>query len=272
MNYTTMMIDIVQSKKIDKKDREKLQIYIKNCLETLNDIFKPELEFEVIFSAGDEFQGLFRRAESAVLYFRLLKMLLAPIQIRCGIGYGKWDIRVEGGTSSEQDGPTYHYAREAIRLVQDRKDYDILFNSKSVRDGYLNTLLNTRSLLVRGQSLKQNRVQLLVEMISPLIDKELMIYDNDNILRIYKLIEEKSTYKFDYEHEIFPFDIAGDVGIGDSGMIIEVPVVKGLSSIIAGITKTTRQNIESTIKKANIGYIRNIDLTSILYIKDNYIS
>lgn len=123
MNYTTMMIDIIESKKINKKNREELQVFIKKTLSVLNHIFEPSLEFEVIFSAGDEFQGLFKNPQAAILYYRLLSLILAPLPIRCGIGYGKWDIRIKDGTSSEQDGPTYHYARLAIKLTQEKKDY-----------------------------------------------------------------------------------------------------------------------------------------------------
>lgn len=275
MNYTTMMIDIIESKKINRKNREELQVYIKKCLSTLNQIFETTLEFEVIFSAGDEFQGLFKNPQAAILYYRLLSILLAPLPIRCGIGYGKWDIRINDGTSSEQDGPAYHNARKAIELTQEKKEYSIIFNSKNKRDQYLNTLLNTRNLLAQQQSNIQTTIQLLYEVINPLVNPEFM--ENDRIKNIYKLVEDRNkmakykvnTIKLLNKQEMFPMFIQSRENIGD-GIIIEATKVKGLSSIIAKITDTTRQNVENTIKKANISYIRNIDLAILLYIKENY--
>ncbi len=274
MNYTTIMMDIVSSKKINKNNREELQVFIKNSLWTLNQIFKPALEFEVIFSAGDEFQGLFKTPKAALLYYRLLRMILAPLPIRCGIGYGKWDIKILNGTSSEQDGPTYHYAREAIELSHEKKEYNILFNSKNKNDYYLNTLLNTAYLLTQQQSKIQNTIQLLFELIVPLVDEQSMEYDK--IKNIYKLIEDKNklsvykvdTIKLDIKQEMFPIFIESQINIDDN-MIIEATIIKGISSKIALITNTTRQNIDNIIKKANINYIRKIDLATILYVKEN---
>lgn len=52
MNYTAFMVDMVNSKKISKKDREEVQFFIKQSLDILNKIFKPSLIFDIIFSAG----------------------------------------------------------------------------------------------------------------------------------------------------------------------------------------------------------------------------
>ncbi len=275
MNYTTLMIDIIESKKINKKNREELQIFIKKTLSVLNQIFEPALEFEVIFSAGDEFQGLFKNPQAAILYYRLLSTILAPLQIRCGIGYGEWDIRIKDGTSSEQDGPTYHYARRAMQLTQEKNDYTILFNSNNKNDKYLNTLLNIRNLLIQQQSKTQTTIQLLYELIVPLIDEQSIDYDK--IKNIYKLFEDRNkltgnettVIKKYNNQEKFPIYIDENLNMAED-MIIETFKVKGLSTLIASITNTTRQNIENIIKKANIIYIRNIDLTILLYIKEKY--
>lgn len=39
-------------------------------------LFSKEFQCEVMFSAGDEVQGLFDNVISALLYFRLLEMLM----------------------------------------------------------------------------------------------------------------------------------------------------------------------------------------------------
>ena len=56
-------------------------------------------------------------------------MILAPLQIRCGIGVGEWDVKIINGTSSEQDGSSYHNAREAIFQALQTIGCNVLFNS-----------------------------------------------------------------------------------------------------------------------------------------------
>ena len=48
------------------------------------------IKFDVIFSAGDEIQGLFYSSEAAYLYFRLFNMLIYPVEVGAGIGVGEW--------------------------------------------------------------------------------------------------------------------------------------------------------------------------------------
>ena len=57
-----------------------LEIFSPYCL------FRESIKKEVVSSAGDEFQGLFRDVRSAFLYIRKLQLLIYPIKIRCGIG------------------------------------------------------------------------------------------------------------------------------------------------------------------------------------------
>lgn len=75
----------------------------------------------MISSAGDEFQGLFLDLQSAFLYIRKLQILIYPVRIRCGIGYGEITYDVEEWSSSAFDGEAYYLAREAIISVGRKK-------------------------------------------------------------------------------------------------------------------------------------------------------
>lgn len=279
MKYTAFMVDIVDSKKLTKENREKVQFFIKQSLEVLNKVFKRSLTFDVIFSAGDEVQGLFKNPSSALLYYRLLKMILAPIQIRCGIGVGEWDVKIFEGTSSEQDGSAFHYAREAIQLAHKTSESYILFNSKSENDIYINTLLNSSNFLMQKQSIYQNKVHLLLELMLPLFDENSM--ELSYLIEILKLIQDKEKIVFYLPNktkkdnfinisnliENEPINI--ECSIKDK-MILDTTIKKGISTKIANITNTTRQNIDNVIRTANISVIRNIDLTAIIFICRNY--
>lgn len=283
MNYTAFMVDMVNSKKISKEDREEVQFFIKQSLDILNKIFRPSLIFDIIFSAGDEVQGLFKNPSSAVMYYRLLKMILAPLQIRCGIGVGEWDVKIIDGTSSEQDGSAYHNAREAISQAHNKVGWSVLFNSKSDNDFYINTLLNSSFLLSQKQSVYQNEVSLLVEMSIPFFDENTM--ELNELKDVIKLLQYKERLEYyisvkgkndnlfnnidnsKFENE--PIQIFSE-NICENKMFLESTIKKGLSTKISNITNTTRQNIDNIIRSANISSIRNIDLTAIIFIYRNY--
>ena len=86
--YSVLMIDLKNSRSYNIQDRNNIQNSILSGINILNKIFKNSIEKEVEFSAGDEIQGLFISSQSAYLYYRLFSMLIFPIQIHTGIGFG----------------------------------------------------------------------------------------------------------------------------------------------------------------------------------------
>jgi len=282
MSYTALMMDIVNSKKITKDNREELQKYIKTCLLVLNKLFRPSLEFDVIFSAGDEFQGLFANPYSAFMYFRLLKMILYPLKIRCGIGVGDWEVRINDGTSSEQDGSAYHYARNAIQETEAMEGHNVLLDSNDNNDFLINTLLNASIHLTGMQSDYQSEISFIVELLNPLLDSTGMDQDSfKDLLKLYgskdrKLFSTKKDMNFNMKYdnrfevcEVNPINIFPDI-IKNQKIYLESNIRKGIPTQISSITGTTRQNIDSMLKRANTAVIRNIDLTIILYLYKNF--
>lgn len=283
MLYTAFIADIVDSKKLLKEDREHIQLFIKICLETLNNIFEPSLEFNVTFSAGDEVQGLFKTPTSAFLYLRLFKLIISPLKIRSGIGIGEWDVRIINGTSNEQDGSAYHNARTAILNAHDRNDYSVLFNSNNVNDIYINTLINTSFLFVKKQSQYQNQVMLLIELMIPLFDNNSM--NSNAFTQIFLLVQKKGEQEF-YMHtnnnsrnnitlfneipkDFEPFYIFSSSILQDKFALTST-LKKGISAKLSYITNTSRQNIDNVIKAGNISEIRNIDVTTLLFINKTF--
>jgi len=279
MLYTAFIADMVNSKKLLKEDREQIQIYIKDCLGVLNNIFKPSLKFEVIFSAGDEVQGLFKSPTAAFLYLRLLKMLLSPLRIRCGTGVGEWEVKIPDGTSAEQDGTAYHKARDAISITHDRKGCNFIFNSGNENDIVINTLANTSFLFSVKQSRYQSNILLLTELMNPIFDSNLM--DLNSFGKMSALIGRKSNLEFyrnpgnsvKNDMNLFkeiqtgndPFDISASPGT-DNKLTLKETLKKGISAKISNITGTSRQNMDNVIKTANIPEIRELDVVTLLLI------
>ena len=117
MNYVSLIIDIEKSRNYRNDDRNEIQNYMVYCIDRLNDLFRENMQYTITFSAGDELQGLFYDVTTAVMYFRLLEILVKPVKLRAGIGVGEWTVKINNGLSTQQDGPVYHRARNAIEEV-----------------------------------------------------------------------------------------------------------------------------------------------------------
>jgi hypothetical protein len=87
VKYAAVMFDVVDSRRY--LDRYDVQKVLMESVSYLNYIYRDSIKKEVVSSAGDEFQGLFLDVQTAFLYIRKLQLLIYPIKIRCGIGYGK---------------------------------------------------------------------------------------------------------------------------------------------------------------------------------------
>lgn len=277
MQYAALIVDLINSKKLSTEYREQIQQFLKLCLETLNSIFKPALQFEVIFSAGDEVQGLFSSPLAAYLYLRLLNMFLAPVQVRCGMGVGEWEVRIPHGTSTEQDGQVYHNARSAI---ENNAGYSVLIKSDHGNDIYLNTLMNTSFLLMEKQSYSQNQIQILSELMFPLAENDLM--NMESFSSTYELFQEKITRGIftmgkksmrsvkklkENPSEFEAFNLAA---LPQNQEVVAPMWKKGFSTKIANLVGTTRQNIDSIIKAGQIVEIRNIDATAALLLAETF--
>lgn len=118
------MIDIVDSRKY--KNRNEIQEFMKCIIVYLNKIFYKSLKKPLMFSAGDEIQGLFYEPLAAYLCVRFCMMICYPVKIRAGIGYGELAFDNENWKSSELDGEVYHNARYAIESFSGKNSFGII--------------------------------------------------------------------------------------------------------------------------------------------------
>lgn len=281
--YVSLIMDVEKSKSYDVSDRNEMQHYIDKCIKNLNCLFNKEMQCEVTFSAGDELQGLFNDAVTALLYFRMLEMLMKPVKIRAGIGIGGWTVKMEHGLSTQQDGPAYHKARQAIEEAHRMQ----LQNIRICSDGddiLANHLINASLLLKRQQIYMQNIVQVLIELLFPFVPVHIK-------LDRYDFVKELIAIKFEYklgskngglysrrnivmEHEyldlnkmpsVLPIYINGEIADAEQTII-----KKNTAMIISEILQCSRQNVDSIMRRGNSNKIRELDYVALQYVKKNY--
>jgi len=280
-NYTALIIDLKKSKEYDIADRVNLQEYLLECIKNLNQLFEKGIVHNVIFGAGDELQGLFFDTVTAIMYFRLLKIMIYPSALRAGIGIGGWSVRIEGGTSTEQDGPVYHNARNAIEEVYKMQTQDIRIYSGQGNDIWGNHLLNNSNGLLRSQNRTQSTLQLLVEIMYPFYRKKNILTEYVNIMT--SILEMKQAFCSDkYRSYNTNLDTNGKIDYNEVKVIdpiyldklIQEPenviIQKGMPGELAKIMNKTRQNIDRVLKRGNIVNIRCMDYMALQFVQANY--
>lgn len=168
-HYYVLIVDIKKSRDYDYKERESLQNLISGSLKHLNRLFDAGIEKPVMFSAGDEVQGLFRDPTTAYLYYRMLSLLLRPDAIRGGIGAGNWQVRMDDTDSTVQDGTAYYHARDAIVEAKANRYYDIVFRSGSLQDDVGTVLMDHSMGICKMRTTMQNDMALVIELLFPLV-------------------------------------------------------------------------------------------------------
>lgn len=272
MKYAAIMFDVVESRKY--YERYDVQNILMTCVDYLNDLFCYNIKKNVVSSAGDEFQGLFLDLQSAFLYIRKLQLLIYPIKIRCGIGYGEIKYDVEEWTSSAFDGEAYYLARDAIVSIKEKKSNAICFNTKSKFDKYLNVFCASDMRLKSTQSQVAHLIELIADIMLPIVYREESMqfykfilenrcrlieqerwnkvsarYRDAEILNIdYELLfENRETYSVKKsEEQLFNMDEFW---------------AYGMSTEIARVMETTRQNVDRYISLGRIKESRTMDKT-----------
>lgn len=278
-NYISLIMDIEKSRMYEIEDRIELQKYISYCIERLNELFSENIELNVTFSAGDELQGLFNDTTAAVMYFRLFEMLLKPAKLRAGIGVGEWTIKIDNGLTTQQDGPAYHRARQAVEEVYRKSSHNIRICSDK-DDVMANHLVNASVTLKNQQNYMQNIVLVILELICPFVKWKMDV-------KKYDIIRELLELKFEYKigktrHSYVRKDFFGSLHFDNlsymepiyiDGYVEEAEeqiAVKNISTVISNILDCSRQNVDSILRRGNANKIRELDCMALQYIERTY--
>lgn len=282
-DYVALIIDIEKSKTYRIDERNRIQTYMSLYMERLNSLFAENIERSVSFSAGDELQGLFQDATTAILYFRLFELLMKPVKVRAGIGIGQWTVKVKDGSSTQQDGPAYHKARTAIEEVYKMQLQNVRICSDQ-NDVLANALVNASITLKRQQIYMQNIVLVILELLYPFLTKRTVIKNKE-------IVKDLLTAKLEYKLETTPLhatlkrerisdkvklnlnDIPAVNPITIHGELLEaeeVILIKNTSSVISGLLDCSRQNVDSIMKRGNAYKIRELDFMVLQYVEKAY--
>lgn len=286
--YTSLIIDIRKSRSYNMDTRNRIQQHILNCVTIMNYILKDQIVFKVDFSAGDELQGLFKNTVSAVMYVRLMELMVKPVEIRAGIGVGEWNVRMPGSGSTRQDGPAYHMARKGIEEVYKRQTERFRVRSENDEDLMGNYLINASMKLLQEQTCFQCEVQLMNEVMYPFVlttgQEKRMRQQGIKMLMLLQEFHGRVSGR--------PNGEAGEPGDGGEpasesisaflkvqrGIYINGSLEDGekvlesqkFSAAVAAITGRTRQNSEKLIKRGNVMIIRNMDYMALQYLYTQY--
>lgn len=269
MKYAALMFDIVESRHY--QDRYDIQNTLMNAVSYLNHLYKEDIKKEVVSSAGDEFQGLFLSLQSAFLYIRKLQLLIYPIKLRCGIGYGEIKYDVEKWSSSAFDGEAYYLARDAINEVSKKKSNAIFFNTKSHFDKYLNMLCFSSIELKVRQSQVARWIELLADLVLPIkqVEEDISFYNFVLDIR-HKVIESERWNKvYGRPREVEPFETNFTLLFGgkndfdlkedNNKRYVDEFWGHGMSTFLAQAMNTSRQNIDRYVSLGKIKESRTMD-------------
>lgn len=253
-----LMVDIRDSRKMSGGQRQDVQDMVGASLAYLNALFRGDLLREVVFSAGDEVQGLFTSAAAAFLYHRELSLLAIHAGLRGGVGRGGWDVRVEGAPSTVQDGTAYRHARDAVAYAKKNRLYN--FAVASDAPASLHTVMaNYPLLLSAGRTARQAELARQIELRYPMVlhaDAAAWRQACDVLPRLLATIERCEGYPV-------PIDLQADLeepvavaDLDEAGVLALPSQLSGLSYRMERGAGRTRQSIDRLLDGAMVNQER----------------
>jgi len=261
MKKTVLIIDIKSSKNIGGEKRIKVQKKFASIVDDIiNVIYKDALIAKIDFSAGDSVQGVFKNTADAIGCYLLIKVLMFPNEVRCGVGFGNI-LEAGFNDTNRLDGEAYHNAKLALDICK-KEDYNFLINSKTEYDIFINQYILTAQYFESKQSTKQKPINNLIFILNPIgfniFSKEYYPLitgftcghvENVNIQNISCLNLEVFRGIMSRENPAF---YAKDNGFVMDKKIVDSSLQRGLSSLF----NVTPENIRQMINKANINEIK----------------
>lgn len=270
MKYAALIFDIVESRHY--QDRYDIQNILMNTVSYLNYLYRKDIKKEVVSSAGDEFQGLFFNLQTAFLYIRKLQLLIYPIKIRCGIGFGEIKYDVETWLSSAFDGEAYYLARDAVNGISKRKSNAIVFNTRSNYDKYLNMLCLSSIEMRMRQSQVAHWLELLADIILPIkqVEENVTFYNFILDIRQRVIMSERWNKVYGSPREIEPintdfhflYEMKREFVYKDdfsNKLFVEEFWSHGMSTVLAQAMGTSRQNVDRYVSLGRIKESRTLD-------------
>lgn len=180
--YTALLVDIKRSRARSVDSREQLQLDVELTLRYLNKMFGPGIAKPVVFSAGDEVQGLFYSSLYAFLYYRALVLVMGSGTFHGGMGFGSWDTVLKDAPSTAQDGTAYHHARAALACAKRSREYQLIIKGfEDCIDDRATTLFGYPLSIIESRTSEQSCIALWAELLRPVAIPSDVINDDHDI-------------------------------------------------------------------------------------------
>lgn len=256
--YAALMVDIRDSRKMSDEQRQDVQDMVGASLTYLNALFRGDLLREVVFSAGDEVQGLFTSAGAAYLYHRALSLLVIQAGLRGGVGCGGWDVRVEDAPSTAQDGTAYHHARDAITYAKKSRLYNFAVASDAPASRHT-VMANYPLLLSAGRTVRQAELARQIELRYPMMlyaDATAWRQACDVLPRLLVAIERCEGYSVSIDLQADLGEPVAVANLDEAGVLALPSQLSGLSYRMERGTGRTRQSIDRLLDGAMVNQER----------------
>ena len=262
-NYTALIIDIVDSKKLNSTKRFEVQEKLSISIKILNELYKNSIYKSLSFSAGDSIQGLFIDTKIAYDVYYFINQAIFPFSLRAGIGVGSINEVIAKNfninDSNIFDGEAYHLARNAVEACEEEKVNIMILGNKDT-DDMLNILLKEREL-----NTTQRQALFSICSLVPYLRK---IVNNSEAFSLFaKILLNLSDYykgfsRNNIKNEKTALDILDVKEIINKNFFSDSMFFKNSSiyyniskkyrTFLVDLLKTSEQNINSILKSANI--------------------
>lgn len=265
-SYSALMVDMRHSRYLSDSRRQSAQEDLADAMDCANELFKTELEMPLMFSAGDELQGLFRSTAGAFLAYRFIKILVQTVDLRGGIGVGEWKTRMQSALSTEQDGSAYHRARRAIAASEKDKysNLKIIDASGVSHEKELCTAGCLEIIDKRNESQRSNCE--VVELLRPLVLQEGR--DVTVSKRCVELFEARISKKYgagDNSSDCAPVTLGGSLNFSVDNIRTSHVGLAGQMSVAMG---KTRQGLEKSLRLANVVRERELAAFAVYFLNE----
>lgn len=130
MRHICVIGDVVQSRGV--QERSRLQAQLQASLGRINRVRRKSLLSPCTITLGDEFQAVYRDANSLFSDFTMLMHDVYPVRVRFSVGIGELSTRINRQRAIGMDGPAFHAARAGL---SDLKSTHFVFRIADAQGG-----------------------------------------------------------------------------------------------------------------------------------------
>ncbi len=142
--FVVIIGDIVRSRRLGRDNRARTQARLKRTFLEINRNYKKSICAPLQFTAGDEFQGVFKNAAPVWEVINRIREAMSPVAVRFGVGIGAITTRISDQPQA-MDGPAFHRARDALERAQEFLKQTCLSSGKPEWDEEVNAWLDVLS-------------------------------------------------------------------------------------------------------------------------------